>query len=348
MEEKLISVDEGMKEIFENISKIIENARNNVQKAVNTELVTMYWNVGKVIKENILQNEKAEYGKEVINNLAKNLTYKYGRGYSETNLFKMIKFYDKFDSENILETLSPKLTWSHFTELIKIEDELKREFYTTLAISDNWSVRTLKERMGTLLYERTVLSKKPDLTIKNDLDALKNENKMSTDLFFRDPYVLDFLNLTDTYNEKDLENAILAELGKFILEFGSDFAFMARQKRIQVGNKDYYIDLLFYHRKLKRLVVIELKLEEFKPEHKGQVELYLKWLEKYEKHQGEESPIGIVLCATKEDSEIELLELDKSNIHVGQYLTELPPKALFEEKLRKSIENAKVMLEQRK
>ena len=216
-----------------------------------------------------------------------------------------------------------------------------------MCINEHWSVRTLRERIGSALFERTAISKKPEQTIINDLQLLNNENKMTTDLFFRDPYILDFLELKDTYSEKDLENAIISELEKFILEMGNDFAFLARQKRITIGGRDFYIDLLFYHRKLKRLVVIELKLDEFKPEHKGQVELYLKWLDKYEKAEGEESPVAIILCATKSDTMAELLELDNSGIHVAQYLTNYVPKELLEEKFLSSIKNAKIQLEQR-
>lgn len=171
---------------------------------------------------------------------------------------------------------------------------------------------------------------------------------MTTDLFFRDPYMLDFLELKDTYSEKDLENAIISELEKFILEMGNDFAFLARQKRITIDGRDFYMDLLFFHRKLKRLVVIELKLEEFKPEHKGQVELYLKWLDKYERAEGEEPPVAIILCATKSDTIAELMELDNSGIHVAQYLTNYVQKELLEEKFLSSIKNAKIQLEQRK
>ncbi len=192
-----------------------------------------------------------------------------------------------------------------------------------------------------MLYERTQLSKRPEKTIENDLKLLDEKNKMSIDLFLRDPYVLDFSELQDTYSEKDLESAILVELEKFILEFGRDFTFVGRQVRITVGNRDYYIDLLFYHRKLRRLVLIELKLGEFKPEHKGQVGLYLRWLDKYEKNEGKESPIGIILCAEKANETVELLELDQSGIHVAQYLTQIPPKEVFEKKLYQAIEQAK-------
>ncbi len=192
-----------------------------------------------------------------------------------------------------------------------------------------------------MLFERTAISKLPESTIANDLKQLNENNRMSAELFFRDPYVLDFLELRDTYSEKDLENAILAELENFLLEMGKDFAFLGRQVRISIGDKDYYIDLLFYHRKLRRLVLIELKLGEFLPEHKGQVELYLRWLQKYEMNEGEESPIAIILCSNKDDEEVELLELDKSGIHVAQYLTQLPPKKMLQEKLQKAIAKAR-------
>lgn len=309
--------------------------------AVNSEMVVLYWNIGKIIKTEILKSEKAEYGKSVIRDLSNDLTKEYGKGYSQANLFNMVRLYDAIQGFEILQTLSVKLTWSHLLKLITIEDDLKRDFYITMCINEHWSVRTLTDRINSMLYERTAISKKPELTIKNDLKLLNEKNKMTTDLFFKDPYVLDFLQLQDTYSEKDIENAILADLEKFILEMGRDFAFLGRQVRITVGNKDYYIDLLFYHRKLRRLVLIELKLGEFLPEHKGQVELYLRWLQKNEMNEGEESPIAIILCASKNDEEIELLEVDKSGIHVGQYLTQLPPKELLQEKLHKAIERAK-------
>lgn len=263
------------------------------------------------------------------------------------NIFRMLKFYEYFPEFEILSTLSAKLSWSHFVELLQIKDEIKRKFYVTMCINENWSVRTLRGRIDSALFERTVISKKPEQTIINDLRLLNYENKMSTELFFRDPYILDFLDLKDTYNENDLENAIIRELENFILEMGHDFVFLARQKRITINGEDFYIDLLFYHRKMKRLVVIELKLEKFKPEHKGQVELYLKWLDKYEKAEGEESPIAIILCATKNDTIAELLELGNSGIHVAQYFTNYVPKDVLQEKLLCSIKNAKIQLEQR-
>ena len=238
-------------------------------------------------------------------------------------------------------TLSHKLTWSHFVELIKIKDEVQLEFYITMCTTEKWSVRTLRERRNSMLFERTAISKKPELTIKKDLALLTNENKMSTELFLKDPYMLDFLELKDIFSEKDLEGAILQELEKFILEFGTDFAFLSRQKRVQIGNRDYIMDLLFYHRKLKRLVLIELKIGEFEAQYKGQVELYLKWLSKYEKQEDEQEPIAIILCASKDSEVVQLLDLEKDNIHVSEYWLQLPPKDVLESKLHKAIEHAK-------
>ena len=333
--------------LYHNVSDLIETTKKKVYHAVNTEIVLLYWNIGKTIKEDIIRGERAGYGEKLIEELAKELSDQYGKGYSKRNLFRMIKFYESFMDCEIVTTVSAQLTWSHFVELISIEDDLKREFYATICSNERWSVRTLRERKSSMMYERTAISKKSELTITNDLKLLREEHKMTSDLFFKDPYVLDFLGLEDTYSEKDLENAILSELEKFILEMGIDFAFLGRQKRITIDNKDYYIDLLFYHRRMKRLIVIELKLEEFKPEHKGQVELYLRWLNKYEKMDGEESPLAIILCAEKSSETIELLELGSSGIHVAQYLTQMPSKEMFEDKLRKAIQKAKLQFEQR-
>lgn len=333
--------------IYNEIIMLINNAKSNITKTVNSGQMNLYWHIGDTIRNEVLNVQKAEYGKNVIKEISKKLTLDYGRGFSKTNVYRMIQMNEYFEDFEIFSTVSRKLSWSHFVELLQISDEIKRKFYITMSINENWSVRTLRDRIDSALFERTMISKKPEQTIINDLELLANENKMTTDLFFRDPYILDFLNLKDTYSEKDLESAIINELEKFILEMGNDFAFLSRQKRITIDGQDFYMDLLFYHRKLKRLVVIELKLEKFKPEHKGQVELYLKWLDKYEKTEGENSPIAIILCATKSESMSELLELDNSGIHVAQYLTQYVPKELLEKKFLDSIENAKIQMEQR-
>lgn len=346
MDDKLPESKE-IKLLYNDIAGLIDGTKEKVYRSVNTELINLYWNIGKIIKEDIIKKERAEYGKQIIDNLSKELIGNYGRGYGRRNLFNMVSFYEAFGDFEIVHTLSAQLTWSHIKELISLENNLKREFYATMCNTERWSVRTLRERIGSMMYERTAISKKPEETIVNDLKLLREENKMTPELFFKDPYVLDFLGLEDTYSEKDLENAILAELEKFILEMGSDFAFLGRQKRITIDDEDYYIDLLFYHRKMRRLVAVELKLDKFKPEHKGQVELYLRWLNKHERNEGEEAPIGLILCAKKSQETVELLELDKSGIHVAQYITQLPPKEVFEEKLHKAIVKARLQLEQR-
>lgn len=334
-------------ELYKEISELIEKTKHNVLKKVNNEMTCLYWNIGKNITKHVLNNEKAEYGEATIKKISKKLVNKYGNGYGIRNIFRMLKFYESFPDFKILSTLSTKLSWSHFVELLQIQDNLKRQFYITMCLNENWSVRTLRERISSALFERTEISRKPEETILNELKLLNKENKMTTDLFFRDPYVLDFLELKDTYSEKDFETSIIRELEKFILEMGNDFAFLARQKRITIDGEDYYIDLLFYHRKLKRLVVVELKLDKFRPEYKGQVELYLRWLDKYEKAEGEETPIAIILCANKSDMISELMELDASGIHVAQYITKYVSKELLEEKALTSIKNARIYMEQR-
>src|SRR5208283_4315039 len=209
---------------------------------------------------------------------------------------------------------------------------------------ERWNVRTLRRKIDRMLFERTAVAKKPDKLIRADLDALREEDRLTPNLVFRDPLFLDFLGLTGSYSEKDVEAAILRELEAFILELGSDFAFVARQKRISVDNEDYYLDLLFYHRRLRRLVAVDLKLERFQAGDKGQMELYLRWLEKYETRPGEEPPLGLILCADKSEEHVELLQLDKSGIRVAQYLTELPPRELLEKTLHNSIRRARERL----
>lgn len=344
MANELVFLDE-IDDLYNVIVQLIENRKHFIVKAVNESMITLYWNIGKTINDDILNGERAKYGEAVINEISKRLTVKFGKGFNKTSLFRMMKFYQKFSNYEIVATLSQQLTWSHFIELLTIEDALKRDFYASMCKNETWSVRALRDRKKSMLYERTAISKKPDETIANDIAELRDDRKMTTDMFFRDPYILDFLGLKDTYSEKDLEKAILAELEKFILEMGSDFAFLSRQKHIVLDGKDYYMDLLFYHRTMRRLVVIELKLGEFEPQDKGQTELYLRWLDKYEKAEGEEAPVALIFCAEKSQETIELLELDKGNIHVAQYLTKMPPKEILQEKLLLAIANAKQRLD---
>lgn len=331
--------------LLQEIRKLIEETRSGVAVAVNVGLTLLYWRGGQRISQEFLKNERAEYGKQILPTLSAKLILEYGKGFSEKNLRRMIQFADLFSEQKIVVTLSRQLSWSHFLALIPLEKPLQLDFYAEMCRVENWSVRTLRKKIDGMLFERTALSKKPEEVVKHELKELRKKDKLSPDLVFRDPYFLDFLGLKDRYLEKDIEDAILRELELFLLELGSGFAFMARQKRIQLDNDDYYIDLLFYHRGLNRLIAIDLKLGDFKAEYKGQMELYLRWLSKHECRDGENEPLGIILCAGKKQELVELLELDQSGIHVAEYLTELPPRKLLEEKLHSAIEQAKARMD---
>jgi len=331
--------------LFHEIKTLIDSARQRAAVAVNAELTLLYWQVGQRIHAEVLKGVRAEYGKELLPLLSKQLTEYYGKGWSQRNLANMVKFSQSFPDLEILQTLSAKLSWSHFILLVWIDDPLKREFYTQMAQLEGWSTRVLGERIDAMLFERTALSKKPEETIRLELQALAAKGDLTPAMVLKDPYVLDFLELNDHYVEKDLEDAILRELEQFLLELGAGFTFVARQKRLQIDNDDFYIDLLLYNRRLRRLVAIDLKLGNFKAEYKGQMELYLRWLAKYEQEPGEQPPLGIILCAGKKAEQIKLLELDQSSIHVADYLTELPPKEVFEAKLHSAIASARKRLE---
>ena len=326
------------------IRQIIDSARARAAGAVNAELTLLYWKVGRRIRQDILGEKRADYGAGIVSALAQQLTLEYGRGWGERHLRNCIRFAENFADEKIVHTLCSELSWSHLRLIAAMEDPLKRDFYIELCRLERWSVRQLQERMQSMLFERSAISKKPEETIHHDLQILRGEGKPSPDLLLKDPYLLDFLGLNDRYLERDLEDAVLREIEQFLLELGAGFTFVARQKRIQIDDDDFYIDLLFYNRKLKRLLAIELKIGEFRAEYKGQMELYLRWLAKYEQEPDENSPLGIILCTGKKEEQIELLELDRSGIHVAEYLTVLPPRETMRAKLHQSIRNARQRL----
>lgn len=330
--------------LSQEVAALISNAKQRAAAAINNEITLLYWQVGNRIRQEVLGGGRADYGKQVIATLASELTAQYGKGWSKRNLAQMVKFAEVFTDAHIVQTLSAQLSWSHFVILCAIDDPLKRDFYTSMAMQERWSTRTLDERIGALLFERTAISKKPDETIVAELTELRVSGQYNKNLLLKDPYILDFLELNDRYLEKDLEDAILRDIEQFLLELGAGFTFVARQKRIQIDNDDFYIDLLFYNRKLKRLVAIDLKLEKFKHSHKSQMELYLSWLKKYETEEGENPPLGIILCSSKKQEQIELLEMEGSDIHVAEYLTRLIDVELLEQKLQHSIANAKQRL----
>ena len=329
------------------IRKMIQEARAAVAATVNTGLTMLYWRIGGRVGQEILKGSRAEYGEEIVSTVSRQLEMEYGNGFSAKNIRHMIRFADAFPDVQIVSTLSRQLSWSHFKEMIYLKEPLQKEFYAEMCRVERWSVRTLRQKIASMLYERTALSKKPAELAKLELQALREEDRMTPDLVFRDPYLLDFLGLKDAYQEKDLEAAILRELESFILELGGSFTFVARQKRITVDHDDFYLDLLFFHRDLRRLVAVELKLDRFRPDHKGQMELYLRWLDRHERKQNEDSPLGIILCAGKNAEQIELLELGRSGIHIAEYLTVLPPKDVLKRKLHEAIERSRLALENR-
>jgi predicted nuclease of restriction endonuclease-like (RecB) superfamily len=259
----------------------------------------------------------------------------------------MMQFAEVYPDEEIVVSLIRQLSWTHFLVLLPIKDPLARDFYAQMCCAEQWSVRTLRERVSSMLFERTALSKKPDELIRLELDALRTEGEVTAPLLLKDPYVLDFLELDDRYLEKDLEDAVLRSLEQFLLELGAGFSFVARQRRIQLDSDDFYIDLLFYNRKLRRLVAIELKLGEFRAEYKGQMELYLRWLARHDQEPGDLPPLGIILCTGKKHEQIELLELDRSGIHVAEYLTVLPPREVFVQKIHEALVQARMRLTHR-
>lgn len=334
--------------LVHDIRNLIEQARERVATVVNSGLAVLYWQIGQRIHQEVLGGKRAGYGEQIVASVARQLTEEYGSGFSKKNLHRMVRFYEVFPDNKIVSSLMRQLTWTHILELIPITDSLKRDFYAEMCRIERWSVRTLQSKISSMLFERTALSKKPEKLIKQELRQLKQRDCLTPDLAFRDPYFLDFLGLKGAYQEKDLESAILREMESFILEMGTGFAFLERQKRITLDGEDFYLDLLFFHRGLNRLVVIELKLDKFKPAYKGQMELYLRWLEKHERKPTEEPPIGLILCAGKSDEQIELLELSKSGIRVAEYMTELLPRKILEKKLHQTIQLARQRLLQNK
>ena len=288
--------------LVNDLRQIIDNAKVRVASTANYELTMMYWHIGERINRDVLGNKRAEYSKQIV------------------------------------ATLSRQLWWSHFVEVIPLKEELQREFYLTMAYSQRWGVRRLRKEIDGMLFERTAIAQKPDELIKQELAELRDDNKMSPDLVFKSPYFLAFTGLKGYYSEKSLEDSLVANLEQFILELGNGFTFVERQKRIIIDGEDFYLDLLFFHRKLHRLIAIDLKLGRFKAQYKGQMELYLRWLEAHETEPGEESPLGLLLCTEGGEEQIELLQLDKSGIKVAKYMTELPPREVLMQQIKRSLE----------
>ena len=328
--------------LVDDLRQIINQARNRVAVNVNAELTLMYWYIGERINREVLGNERAEYGKRIVSAVSTQLQLEFGsKGFEPRTIHRMMQFASMFPEIKIVTPLVTQLSWSHFLTVMPIKDPLAREFYLTMAAAEHWSKRTLEARIDGMLYERTALATKPDELIKQELSELRENNVLTPDLVFKSPYFLEFTGLKGMYSEKSLEDSLVAHLEQFILELGNGFTFVERQKRMIIDGEDFYLDLLFYHRKLHRLIAIDLKLGKFKAQYKGQMELYLRWLEAHEMEAGEEQPLGLLLCTEGGDEQIELLQLDKSGIKVAQYMTELPSKELLQRQLLKGLEAAR-------
>jgi len=323
--------------LFNKLSDLVEHSKNKIVLQANSTLTMLFWQIGKHINDFLLTDNRAEYGKYIMSTLSTHLTEKYGNNFELRNLRRMRQFAEQFADIEIVSTLSTQLHWSHLVELLPLKTTEAKLFYAKKVAESNWGVRELRKQKDKKLFERSIVA-------NNQLPAKIQETKN----LFKDPYLLDFLKLKDDFLEKDLEEAILVELEKFILELGKGFTFVERQKRMIIDGEDFKLDLLFYHRKLKRLVVIELKIGRFKAAYKGQMELYLKWLDRYEKQEGENEPIGLILCTETSKEQIELLEMHKDGIMVAEYWTDLPPKSILEQKLHQAVIEAKERLERRK
>lgn len=323
--------------LIKEISALIDEARDHVAREYSSTQAMLCWLIGKRINDEILKADRAEYGETVVKSISTQLTLAYGKGYSRPNLFRMIKFAKQYPDRKIVSTLSRQLSWSHFILICAIDDALKRDFYAEMCRVQRWSVRGLQKQLNGILYERTALSKQPESVVKSQIEKLKTDDEMTPELVFKEPYFLDFIGGHKYQSEEELETLILNNITDFLQELGNDFCFVARQKRMSTGKKDRYVDLLFFNRRLRQLLAIDLKLGDFDPAYKGQMEWYLNWLDQHERLEHENRPMGIILCAGKDHDDIEYLQMDKTGIHVAQYLTEMPPKDILESHLRKAI-----------
>ena len=311
---------------FDEIITFIEQARQKAFRAVNRELIEMYWQIGQYISEKVKSNA---WGKSVVLEFAKFVQSKYVgiKGFSAQNIWRMKQFYETYAGNEKLSTLSRELTWSNnVLIMVSAKTTEAQEFYMNLAIKNSYSARELERQLDSMLFERTMISNHV-----NQLQLSKHEELAS----LRDSYVLEFLDIPDSHSELDLQQAIAKNLKDFILEFGKDLSFMGQEYRIQVGNTDFFVDLLFFNRELQCLVAIELKTEKFKPEHLGQLEFYLEALDRDVRKPNENPSIGLILCASKDETVVEYaLSRSMSPALVAEYKLHLPDKAILENKLR--------------
>ncbi|WP_347955797.1 PDDEXK nuclease domain-containing protein [Gordonia aichiensis] len=308
--------------LLDQISTLIEQTRSAVATQANAALTLMNWQIGHLIDVEVLEQQRAEYAEEIVATLSQQLTDRYGRGFDKSNLYRMVRFSQTFPDREIVATLGQQLSWSHFKVLFPVHSEEARAFYIQQTLNARLSVRALRELIGRQGFERR--------EIANAQTPGGSAVPLDT---FSDPYFLDFLGLKDSYAERDLEDALIRDMEAFLLEVGNGWTFVARQKRMTVGDDDFWLDLLFYSRPLHRLIAVELKIGRFKPAHEGQMKPYLKWLDRYERRYDEEPPLGLILCTETSREQIELLEMHKDGIVVAEYWTALPPRDELQQRI---------------
>jgi predicted nuclease of restriction endonuclease-like (RecB) superfamily len=332
----------GEKQLFKDLCGIIDDVRGRIATYVNTGVCLTNWSVGKRIKEDVLYNQRADYGKQVLQNVSKQLVNKYGAGWGYEKLKHCVRSAYLFTEDEIRYATRTQLNWTHIRILMGVSDPLARQFYLEMAHIERWSTRILEDKIDGQLYERTAISRRSEEVIKQELQKVRENHAVIPDMVFRSTYFLDILGLPDVFSEEELENAVLNQVEEFMHEMGSDFTLVERQKRITIDSVDYKMDLVFFHRTLRRFVVVDLKLGKFKPAYEGQMLLYLRYLNAHEKHEWEESPIGLILCSEGNTEHIEYLMLDESSpIKVAQYYTQLPDKKVLAERLQRAIAIAK-------
>ncbi|MBS0368108.1 MAG: DUF1016 family protein [Proteobacteria bacterium] len=328
--------------LHDELRDLIATSRQRLAATVNAELTLLYWRIGQRLATEVLGGERARYGVQLMDRLGERLAHEFGRGFEPKNLRRMVQFAQAFPDAEIVASLMRQLSWTHFLQLLPLKTEPARHFYARQCVAERWSVRELHRQIERKAFERSEIA-----SAQGGALTAPSEDASAPAVVFKDPYFLDFLGLRQGHDEADLETAILRQLEAFILELGRGFAFVERQKRMVIDGDDFYLDLLFFHRRLRRLVAIELKLGRFKAAHKGQMELYLKWLDKHERQPGEEAPIGLILCAESSREQVELLQMHKDGITVAEYWTELPPKAELEQRLHAALLDARERLARR-
>lgn len=328
--------------IFQEIKEILQEAKNKVYKVANNAMVEAYWNIGRVIVEKQGGKDKAEYGTALLKNLSKEMTKEFGKGFTLTNLKYMRQFYLTFPKSH---ALSDQLSWTHYRLLMRVENENTRNFYLEESIKEKWSTRQLERQITTLFYER-ILSSKNKNKVAQEIYKLEPQRKQPEDII-KDPYVLEFLGLPENMDflEKNLEQALIDHLQKFLLELGRGFSFVARQKRITFDGRHFYIDLVFYNYILKCFVLIDLKVGDLTHQDLGQMQMYVHYFEDEMMTEGDNPPIGIVLCADKSESVVKYtLPKGEKQIFASKYMVYLPT----EEELLSEVKKEYNILKQEK